>query len=183
MAINLCARSTHSPAIPTVSLSSLSTKSSLKTLQFPLPLSAPSSAKFSLDLDVVSNDALTIAAAAEAAALASAAAEAAREAVCSASKLDEISFCGEKGDSESTVWSNASGVRRKRRRKRRKESELEDIGNGENQIFKFAGENLRYLTSSEEAQLSSCIKVSPKMALLKFLNCYVVRTWFIPILY
>lgn len=100
-------------------------------------------------------------------ALASAAAEAAREAVCSASKLDEISFCGDEGGSKSRVWSNASGVRRKRRRKRRKESELEEIGNGENQIFKFGSENLRYLTSSEEAQLSSYIKEGARLEAAK----------------
>ena len=126
----ICSSPTHSPTLPTIS--------SLKThhpLQPQLHVST-SSTKF--DSNIVSNDALVIAAALEAVTLAQAAAleavtlaqaaaQAARNAVLAAAEIGEVWSDRESDNVLVRDGSGGLGVRRKRRRKRRRGLE-EKIG-------------------------------------------------------
>ncbi|XP_060669990.1 RNA polymerase sigma factor sigD, chloroplastic isoform X2 [Ziziphus jujuba] len=145
---SLCSPPNHSPTLPTFSISNL------PSFQ-PQSSSSSSSSKFGVNL--VSNDALILAAAAEAVTLARAAVNAAREAV-------EESAAGVGGE----VWiyrdgSEANGLvmRRTRRRKRRKNLELLDLeekGYFENKSFSSGSVKSGYLSRREEVDCCLSLK-------------------------
>ena len=144
----ICSSPTHSPTLPTIS--------SLKThhpLQPQLHVST-SSTKF--DSNIVSNDALVIAAALEAVTLAQAAAQAARNAVLAAAEIGEV-WSGRESDNVLVGDGNGGfGVRRKRRRKRRRGLE-EKIG----ESWRISSGSVKSGKSSprEEAEFCLCLKV------------------------
>ncbi|KAA8515643.1 hypothetical protein F0562_018746 [Nyssa sinensis] len=160
MAISFCSSPTpsHSPTIPTISLSSLPTKSSLKTPQELHPQSFLSSSKFGSGL--VSDDALTIAAAAEALVLATAAAQAARDAVDSIYEIGEIVQYRESENELERDGKKVSGGRRKRmqRRKALEYRDTEVKRNGECKQVSFRHAKSGFLTPKEEAEYSLCLK-------------------------
>lgn len=144
----ICSSPTHSPTLPTIS--------SLRThhpLQPQLHVST-SSTKFGSN--IVSNDALVIAAAAEAVALAHAAAQAARDAVLAAAEIGEVWSDKESDNVLVRDGSSGLGVRRKRRRRRRKGME-EKIG--ESWRISSGSVMSGNLSPREEAELCLCLKV------------------------
>ena len=128
-------------------------------VSFPATLNS-SSSKFGLNL--VSNEALLVAAAAEAVALASAAAKAAREAVAEVASVD--------GGTWTAWWESGDGVskglslRRKKRRKRRKRLlEILDVemdkNFDENMSLSIGSKRYGYLSPREEAKCCLSLKV------------------------
>ncbi|KAF3437341.1 hypothetical protein FNV43_RR20094 [Rhamnella rubrinervis] len=144
---SLCSPPNRSPTLPTFSVSTIP---SIKT-QFP---TSSSSSKFGVNL--VSNDALVLAAAAEAVSLARAAVKAARDAVESAGVV-EVRSCRDCGNE-----CNGLVVRRSRRRKRRKRLELLDLtekmGGVENKSFLFGSVKPGYLSRKEEVECCLSLK-------------------------
>lgn len=153
----ICSSPSHSPTLPTMSLSSLPTFPTLKTHHSLQPTLPSISSKYGTNL--VSSDALVIAAATEAVALANAAVEAARDAVAVSGK--EWPF----GESENGMVRDKSkglDLRRKRRRKRRKSlgcMEEENHSNCSPQRLLVGSGKSGFLSSSEEAELCLCLKV------------------------
>lgn len=150
----LCSAPNQSPTLPALSLP---TVTSLKTLQL-----HPS--KSACILNLISNDALIIAAAAEAVTLAREAAMAAREAVAAekAARIGEVVW----GCKEACNESNGLSIRRKnRRKKRRKPLELLGINEEKRCIFDIKKISVLktmkkgYLSSIEEAECCYNLKV------------------------
>ncbi|KAM3733902.1 hypothetical protein ACB098_11G173000 [Castanea mollissima] len=146
----ICSSPTHSPTLPTIS--------SLKThhpLQPQLHVST-SSTKFGSN--IVSNDALVIAA--EAVALAHAAAQAARDAVLAADEIGEVWSDRESDNVLVRDGSGGLGVRRKRRRRRRNGME-EKIG----ESWRISSGSLKSgnLSPREEAELCLCLKEGARL--------------------
>jgi hypothetical protein len=137
---SICSSPTHSsPTLPTIS--------ALKThhpLQLHVPVSS-SSTKFGSNL--VSNDALVIAAAAQAVALARAASQAARDAVLAAAESGEV-WSGRESDN-----GLVKGVRRRRRKNWLEEK------NGISSRSSSGSVKSRKLSRREEAELCLCLKV------------------------
>ncbi|KAF8398366.1 hypothetical protein HHK36_017293 [Tetracentron sinense] len=165
----ICASSNHCPTLPSISLYSVPSKSSIRTQQSPL-LSSSSSPK--LGLSLVSDDSLTIEATAEAVALANAVVQAARDAVSSACGLGETSFHGhhefelENYGMECRELRNVSGEGRRRRRKAREASELSNVELGSHcleQRCSLRPANSVYLTHREEAEFSLCLKEGARL--------------------
>ncbi|XP_061366141.1 RNA polymerase sigma factor sigD, chloroplastic [Gastrolobium bilobum] len=158
-----------SPTLPTtMSLSSLPTFTTLNT-HFSLQPSFPTTpSKFGSNL--VSCDALVIAAAKEAVALANAAVEAAKDAVSvAAGSGKEWPF----GESENGVVSDRSigmDMRRKRRRKRRKSLEyLEEENQNKCSVQRLLVGSVKsgFLSSRDEAELCLCLKEGARIKVAK----------------
>lgn len=146
---SICSTPTHSPTLPTIS--------ALKThhpLQPHVPVSS-SSTKFGSNL--VSNDALLIAAAAQAVALAHAASQAARDAVLAAAEDGEV-WSGRESDN-----GLVRGVRRRRRRKWLEEK------SGVSWRSSSGSVKSKKLSPREEAQLCLCLKVCLLVKVLQWL--------------
>lgn len=141
----ICSSPTHSPTLPTIS--SLKTHHPLQP-QLHVPTS---STKFGSN--IVSNDALVIAAAAEAVALAHAAAQAARDAVLAAAEIGEVWSDKESDNVLVRDGSSGLGVRRRRRRKGMEEKI------GESWRISSGSVKPGNLSPREEAELCLCLKV------------------------
>ena len=155
----ICSSPTHSPTLPTIS--------SLKTHHPLQPQLHASTSSTKFDSNIVSNDALVIAAALEAVTLAQAAAleavtlaqaaaQAARNAVLAAAEIGEV-WSGRESDNVLVGDGNGGfGVRRKRRRKRRRGLE-EKIG----ESWRISSGSVKSGKSSprEEAEFCLCLKV------------------------
>ncbi|KAL5543599.1 hypothetical protein UlMin_007383 [Ulmus minor] len=147
IAAGLCSPPAHSPTIPSLQL-----KAQQPLQPHLLPSSPPS--KFGVNL--VSNDALMVAAASEALALAHAAAKAAREAVAAADGVGEAWSWGESG----------LVVRRRKRRKRVKSLELfgrdekREVGN-----LRVSSGSVKfgYLSPMEEAECCMILREGVKL--------------------
>ncbi|KAJ7982246.1 RNA polymerase sigma factor [Quillaja saponaria] len=162
---SLCSSPNHTPTLPTISLSSIPNFPSVKTHN-PLQanLHTPSSPSFGVNL--LSNDALVIAAATEAVDLASASVQAARDAVLGATGVEEIWSCRDIDNGLDENGTNGLGVRRKRRRIRRKRlrfMEVEEDRNGSEQRVLNWTVKSRYFSPREEAELCLCLKEGAKL--------------------
>ncbi|KAM1049466.1 hypothetical protein ACFX2C_028567 [Malus domestica] len=151
---SICSSTNQPPTLPTLPLK---THHPLQ-LHFP-PLSSSSSSKYGASL--VSNDALVVAAAAEALALARAALEAARDAAAARDEIVKAWSCRESG--------NGSGglvMRRKRARKRRKglegldEERERGVGDGK---LSFGLVRCGHLSSKEEAECCLSLKEGARL--------------------
>ncbi|KAK9128757.1 hypothetical protein Syun_017554 [Stephania yunnanensis] len=166
----ICASSSnHSPSLHTISLYSVPTKPSHRTLQ-----PSPSSSHHKHGLTLVSDDSLTVAVASEAVALANAAAQAAREAASSASALDDMPLSGSHEGDE--FLCNSDGMmslsgrrcvcgtrRRKRRRRRKKVAETSKVKDCIEEQWMVRPSSSRYLTRREELEFSQYIKEGAKL--------------------
>ncbi|KAK9125238.1 hypothetical protein Scep_014084 [Stephania cephalantha] len=166
----ICASSSnHSPTLHTISLYSVPTKPSLRTLQ-----PSPSSSHHKHGLTLVSDDSLTVAVASEAVALANAAAQAAREAASSASALDDMPLSGSHEGDE--FLCNSDGMmslsgrrcvcgtrRRKRRRRRKKVDETSKVKDCIEEQWMVRPSSSGYLTRREELEFSQYIKEGAKL--------------------
>ncbi|KAF5469753.1 hypothetical protein F2P56_010317 [Juglans regia] len=144
----ICSSPAHSPTLPAIS--------SLKTHHpFPhLTVSSSFSTKFGSNL--VSNDALAIAAAAQAVALAHAAMQAARDAVLAAAETGEV-WSGREIEKGLVRYESGCGVRRRKRRKG-----LEGK-NGVGSRSSRGSVKSRNLSSREEAELCLCVKEGARL--------------------
>nr|AKC88710.1 sigma factor [Hypseocharis bilobata] len=143
-----------SPTLPTISLSSF------KTHHHQSIPSTPS--KFAVNL--VSNEPLTIAEAAEAVALASASLEAAREAAMVAYESGEVGLCCGEGWGElernESDWLKA---RMTRRRKRRKRLEGRENGEEDEEVPLIRSVKSGHLTPKQEAEFCMCLKEGARL--------------------
>ncbi|KAH0981598.1 hypothetical protein GBA52_008775 [Prunus armeniaca] len=162
---SICSSPNQPPILPTLSLPTIPF-TPLKThhpLQLHLPFPS-SSSKFGGNL--VSNDALAIAAAAEALVLARAAVEAAIDAVAVTEEIGEVWSCRENG-------SESSGLvaRRKMRRKRRKRLEAldeemnRDVEDG---MVSFGFVRYEHLSPREEAECCLSLKEGARLESERF---------------
>uniref|UniRef100_A0A2N9HSK8 Uncharacterized protein n=1 Tax=Fagus sylvatica TaxID=28930 RepID=A0A2N9HSK8_FAGSY len=150
----ICSSPTHSPTLPTIS--------SIKTHHPLQPQLHVSSSSTKFGSNIVFNDALVIAAAAEAVALARAAAQAAREAVLAAAGIDGVWSGRESENGLVSDGSGGFGVRRKRRRKRRKGLE-EKVGENWRMSSGTGTVKSGNLSPREEAELCLCLKEGARL--------------------
>lgn len=170
VATAITAFSNSSPTLPSISLHAIPSKPSIQTL------SPPSS--FSNLL--LSEDSLTVAAAAQAVDLANAAAQAARDAVSLSLTLSLMAFSEvrdlpmEKGGTRlrrgEPKTASAAAVRKKRKKRRRLSGSIgADSSSCSTLQCSSSSANSRYLTPKEEADLTLYLKVSSDLH-LPFVN-------------
>ncbi|PIA48462.1 hypothetical protein AQUCO_01400805v1 [Aquilegia coerulea] len=158
----VCSSTNNSPNLSRISLYSVPTKPSIRSLQ-PLPL--PSSSCQHIGLSLLSEDTLTTAAAAEAFAFADAAAQAARDALI---LLHEESEFQSQSDMilESSDVGPMSVMRRRRKRRKRQKEELpnEDSDNNNMEMqFLFRKSSSARLTPKEEAEFTLYLKEGARL--------------------
>ncbi|KAB1224970.1 RNA polymerase sigma factor sigD, chloroplastic [Morella rubra] len=146
----ICSSPAHSTTLPAIS--------SLKThqpLQPHIPVSSFSSTKFGTNL--VSNDALLLAGAAQAVALARAAVQAAKEAVLAAAETGEV-WSGRESGNGLVKDGCDGGIRRRRRRRKGVEEK-----NGVSWRISRGSVKSRYLSPGEEVELCLCLKEGARL--------------------
>jgi hypothetical protein len=146
---SICSSPTHSPTLPTIS--------ALKTHHPLQPHVSVSSSFTKFGSNLVSNDALLVAAAAQAVAIARAASQAARDAVLAAAEACEV-WSGRESD-----IGLVRGVRRRRRRKWLEEK------NGVSWRSSSGSVKPRKLSPREEVELCLCLKVCLLVKVLQWL--------------
>lgn len=149
MAIPICSFSKHTPTIPTISISSYPcTNSHLKPINYGCP-PAPSHSSSVSSLNLVSDEAST---------MATTGVDASRVALEFAKEMEKV-FNNEGSENEvERDWCKGVAERRKRRRKRRRDLECLEHEKDEKLVFLKAAKKQSNLTPKEEAKFSWYLK-------------------------